>query len=104
MVFLQKGDYFWEYGELININFIKLNIKKMRNNSENENSLLSRLKNQDKLLLIICITIILIIILLFYLIEKIIFIILTKITFTSLISFPLQIFFHFIENIEIYID
>ena len=68
----------------------------MRNNSENENSLLSRLKNQDKLLLIICITIILIIILLFYLIEKIIFIILTKITFTSLISFPLQIFLHFL--------
>jgi len=68
----------------------------MRNNSENENqhSFLSRFKNQDKLLLIIIITIILIIILLFYLIEKIIFIILTKITFTSLISFPLQIFLH----------
>ena len=40
----------------------------MRNNSENENqnSFLSRFKNQDKLLLIIIITIILIIILLFY--------------------------------------
>ena len=68
----------------------------MRNISENinSNSFLSRFKKEDKLLLIIIITILLIIILLLYLIEKIIFIILTKITFTSFISFPLQIFLH----------
>ena len=68
----------------------------MKNISENiaSNSFLSRFKKEDKLLLIIIITIILIIILLLYLIEKIIFIILTKLTFTPLISFPLQIFLH----------
>ena len=68
----------------------------MPNNSENQNSnsLLNQLKNQDKLILIIIITILLIIILIFYLFEKIIFIILTKITFTAIISFPLQIFLH----------
>ena len=68
----------------------------MKNISENiaSKSFLSRFKKEDKLLLIIIITIILIIILLLYLIEKIIFIILTKLTFTPIISFPLQIFLH----------
>ena len=43
---------------------------------------------------IIIITLVLIIFFLLYLIEKIIFILLTIITFTKLISFPLQIFLH----------
>ena len=68
----------------------------MRNDSEKENStsFLSKFKDKDILILIIMITILVIIILIFYLIEKIIFIILTKITFTCLISIPLQIFLH----------
>ena len=68
----------------------------MPSHSENQNSesLLTQLKNQDKLFLIIVITILIIILLILYLIEKIIFIILTKITFTAFISFPLQIFLH----------
>ena len=71
----------------------------MRNNSDNENSssfLSNILKSQDKLFLIIILTLIIIILLIFYLIEKIIFIILTFITFTSLISLPLQILLHFL--------
>ena len=43
---------------------------------------------------IIIITLILIILFILYLIEKILFILLTIITFTKLISFPLQIFLH----------
>ena len=69
----------------------------MQNNSERENpnSFLSHiLKSEDKLFLIIILTLIIIILLILYLIEKIIFIILTFITFTSLISFPLQVFLH----------
>ena len=69
----------------------------MQNNSEREksHSFLSHiLKSDDKLLLIIILTLIIIILLILYLIEKIIFIILTFITFTSIISFPLQVFLH----------
>ena len=69
----------------------------MQNNSEREksHSFLSHiLKSDDKLFLIIILTLIIIILLLLYLIEKIIFIILTFITFTSIISFPLQVFLH----------
>ena len=71
----------------------------MRSNSYNENSssfISNILKSQDKLFLIIILTLIIIILLIFYLIEKIIFIILTFITFTSLISLPLQILLHFL--------
>ena len=69
----------------------------MQNNSERErsHSFLSHiLKSDDKLFLIIILTLIIIILLILYLIEKIIFIILTFITFTSIISFPLQVFLH----------
>ena len=69
----------------------------MQNNSEREksHSFLSHiLKSEDKLFLIIILTLIIIILLILYLIEKIIFIILTFITFTSIISFPLQVFLH----------
>ena len=69
----------------------------MQNNSEQEksHSFLSHiLKSDDKLFLIIILTLIIIILLILYLIEKIIFIILTFITFTSIISFPLQVFLH----------
>ena len=69
----------------------------MKNNSERErsHSFLSHiLKSDDKLFLIIILTLIIIILLILYLIEKIIFIILTFITFTSIISFPLQVFLH----------
>ena len=61
---------------------------------ENTESFLKMLKSQDKLFLIIIITLIIIILLLLYLIEKIIFIILTLITFTPIISLPLQIILH----------
>ena len=69
----------------------------MQNNSEREksHSFLSHiLKSDDKLFLIIILTLIIIILLILYLIEKIIFIILTFITFTSIIAFPLQVFLH----------
>ena len=69
----------------------------MQNNSERErsHSFLSHiLKSDDKLFLIIILTLIIIILLILYLIEKIIFIFLTFITFTSIISFPLQVFLH----------
>ncbi len=69
----------------------------MQNNSEREksHSFLSHiLKSDDKLFLIIILTLIIMILLILYLIEKIIFIILTFITFTSIISFPLQVFLH----------
>jgi len=69
----------------------------MQNNSDREksHSFLSHiLKSDDKLFLIIILTLIIIILLILYLIEKIIFIILTFITFTSIIAFPLQVFLH----------
>ena len=69
----------------------------MQNNSERENShsfLSHILKSEDKLFLIIILTLIIIFLLILYLIEKIIFIILTFITFTSIISFPLQVLLH----------
>ena len=69
----------------------------MQNNSERErsHSFLSHiLKSDEKLFLIIILTLIIIILLILYLIEKIIFIILTFITFTSIIAFPLQVFLH----------
>ena len=69
----------------------------MPNNSERENSesFLSHLfKSEDKLFLIIILTLIIMVLLILYLIEKIIFIILTFITFTPIIAFPLQVVLH----------
>ena len=63
-------------------------------NGENSESFLKLLKSKDKLILIIFITLIIIMILLLYLVEKIIFNLLTLITFTSIISIPLQIILH----------
>ena len=57
-------------------------------------SVLSLLRQQEKLYIIIVITIIIIILLILYLIEKIIFIILSLITFTPIIAFPIQVFLH----------
>ena len=69
-----------------------------KNNQANQNqnnfSLSEIYKKHIFLFLFIILAIILIILLIFYLIEKIIFIILTTITFTKLISIPLQIFLH----------
>ena len=59
--------------------------------NSNENSIL---KKNPKLYLVLLITVALIILFIFYLIEKILFIILTTITFTKLIAFPLQIILH----------
>ena len=59
------------------------------NNSSNDNP-----KTNKVIYYILTITIILIILFIFYLVEKIIFILLTTITFTKLISFPLQVFLH----------
>ena len=68
----------------------------MQNNSENEksNSFLKKIKALGLLFIIILLTIIIIILLIFYLIEKIINLILTLITFTRFISIPLQIILH----------
>ena len=57
-------------------------------------SVLSLLRQQEKLYIIIVITIIIIILLILYLIEKIIFIILSLTTFTPIIAFPIQVFLH----------
>ena len=59
------------------------------NNSSNDNP-----KTNKIIYYLLSITIIIIILFIFYLIEKIIFILLTTITFTKLISFPLQVFLH----------
>ena len=64
--------------------------------SQNQyNFSLSEIQRKNPILYIILIaTLILIIILILYLIEKIIFIILTTITFTKIISIPLLFFLH----------
>ncbi len=68
----------------------------MENNNQSKSNDNSFLKKNPKIYLILLITVILIILFIFYLIEKILFIILTTITFTKLISFPLQILLHFL--------
>ena len=75
----------------------------MENNNQSNSNENSILKKNPKLYLVLLITVALIILFIFYLIEKILFIILTTITFTKLIAFPLQILLHilFIRHIII---
>ena len=68
------------------------------NKEENQNNSqfsLSEIRDKSpRLYLILIITLILIALFIFYLIEKIIFILLTLITFTKIISLPVQILLH----------
>ena len=66
----------------------------MENHNQSNTNESSILKKNPKLYLVLLITVALIILFIFYLIEKILFIILTTITFTKLIAFPLQIILH----------
>ena len=64
------------------------------NNQNQENSNPNEIKKNPILHCFLTTVVILIVLLIFYLIEKILFILLTIITFTKLISFPLQILLH----------
>ena len=65
------------------------------NSHENENiDVMQKIKQNKYLYIIVLFLILVIILLIFFLIEKIIFTILTIVTFTPIISFPLQIFLH----------
>ena len=63
-------------------------------NKSNKNNANTFYKRNPILFLMLIVTVLLLILFIFFLIEKIIFIILTKITFTKLISLPIQIILH----------